>query len=327
MEMLIANNSVVSLPLRNKVKTPRRIFEIDLLRGILILLMVLDHVAYDFGQLMPNFFLIAQGPQWLYDFSKWAADYWLMAWRINFRYVVIMLFFMLAGLSAYFSRNSMKRGMILLAFGCLLSIALYYFSLIINSNLMIFFGVISCFGVSLIVYSFFRYLFVKGLGLEKTWKWIALIMALGFVAYGYIMRIEIAARPLTAENWWMMFNGRYTPVLQSYTMTSGVLSPIQYDMATKLGVILGQYWYGVDWAGLFPNMGYAFLGGFIGELLYKNKTSLFLRRDPGRVRLIEKIFRPLTFVGSKTLYIYLLHQIVLAGLAFIIMLSLLVPLR
>ncbi|NCA95095.1 MAG: DUF1624 domain-containing protein, partial [Epsilonproteobacteria bacterium] len=68
MEMAPIDGYLLHLPLRTKKKKANRIFEIDLLRGLLIILMVVDHVAYDFGQLAPSFFLVSDAPQALRDF-------------------------------------------------------------------------------------------------------------------------------------------------------------------------------------------------------------------------------------------------------------------
>ncbi|NCA96878.1 MAG: DUF1624 domain-containing protein [Bacteroidia bacterium] len=327
MELSIINDQVIILPLRNKVHKPRRIIEIDFLRGLLIILMVLDHIAYDFGQLMPEIFKVEQGPLWLFDFSNWSFDYWLMGWRINLRYVVIILFFILVGVSSRFSRNGIKRGMLLVAYGCVVSIGAYYASIILNVNLFIFFGIISCLGVSLLSYSLLRLFFVKALGLRKSWKWVALLFAFVIIAYGIMMRIEIATRELTSQNWWALINGRYTPILQTYRYVSGHIKPIDYHWTTKIDIILGRYWYGVDWSGIFPFMGYAFLGGFIGEVLYDKKVSLLRHQESKATQAIEKVLRPIAFVGSKSIYVYLFHQIVLAAIVFVFMLLANVPLR
>ena len=327
MEMAIKNQTLVFLPLREKKRSIKRVFEIDAIRGLLIILMVLDHIAYDFGLLMPDFFILAQGPQWLQDLSIWSEGYWFELWRINIRYVVIALFYILIGLSSYFSRNSLKRGMLLLGFGSIISIVAYIGSLLLQTNMFIFFGIISCLGVSLILYSLLRLFFLKTTGSKKAWKWIALFLSLLFLGTGYWMRIDIASATLTSSNWWLISNGRLTPVLNTYTYVGGVFTPIEYDAATKWAIIIGQYWYGVDWAGLFPYMGYAFLGGFIGEALYASKKSLIFKKESHLQNRVEKIFKPLTFIGSKTIYIYLLHQVVLAGLAFLVFLLAGTPLK
>jgi len=289
--------------------------------------MILDHLAYDFGILAPDFFIVSSAPTWLADLSAWSEQYWYEAWRLNFRYVIIVLFFLLVGLSSTLSRNSLKRGMLIFGFGCVISIFAYLGATVFETNMFIFFGIISCLGLSLIVYSLLRKLVVLLTGSARVWKWFALFLALLFMACGYWMRSEIATISLNSENWWLVINGRYTPTIPTHGYVMNEFTPFDYDFATKLDIILGRSWYGVDFAGLFPYLGYAFLGGFIGELLYVNKQSLIFKSANLQEHIVEKIFRPLTYIGSKTIYIYLLHQLVLGLFAFLIFYSCGTPLR
>jgi fucose 4-O-acetylase-like acetyltransferase len=94
--------------------------------------------------------------------------------------------------------------------------------------------------------------------------------------------------------------------------------------------MLGLKKYGVDWSGIFPAIGYSFLGGFVGELLYAKKKSIVLLQKDAKDAsdtLIEKIFKPITYIGSKTIYIYLLHQLVIGAITIILFLILRVPFR
>lgn len=316
MEIAIRNKSLPFLPLRDKAPRKKRIFEIDLLRGILIILMILDHLAYDFGILANDFFIAAQAPEWLRDINLWSEAYWLLDWRINVRYIVVALFFMLTGLSAYLSRNSIKRAMLIIGFGAIVSTVAYLVSTILETNMFIFFGIISCLGVSLLIYSLFRLFIIKTTGSRSVWKWYALFLSLLFLGTGYWMRIEATTISINAQNWWMLINGRLVPTIRTYTINHGVFTPINYDFNMRLAIVLGQAWYGVDWAGLFPYIGYAFLGGFFGELLYVNKRSMIFKNSESKYHVVEKVFQPLTYIGSKTIYIYLFHQAVLALLTF-----------
>jgi len=330
MEFFAGVKSAIILPLRTRSAHAKRIFEIDLLRGVMIILMVLDHIAYDFGFLGPDLFDMVGAPQWLASFSSWCTQYWNFSWRVNMRYTILALFFALSGLSAYLSRNSLKRGLILIGFGAIISVVFYCLSLILETNMFIFFGIISSFGVALIAYSSLRWLVVKATGKRGAWKWFALFFAALFLICGYWMRVSISSRSMTSDNWWVIINSGYREIIPTFHIVDGIFTPIHFGAGTKLAIILGQLWYGVDWSGIFPYIGYVFLGGFIGETAYAKKKSIVIDDGSAHVagvgRTIEKIFRPLTYVGSKTLYVYLFHQIVvgaatilvflLAGLAF-----------
>lgn len=327
METALIDGYLLHLPLRTMKKKAKRIFEIDLLRGLLIIMMVVDHLAYDFGQLAPSFFLVSDAPQALRDLIEWCNNYWYEAWRINFRYAVIALFFILSGLSTYLSRNSIKRGMVVLGFGAIISIFSYFLSITLKSDLFIFFGIILCLGLAMITYSLFRTLIIKMTKSKTFWLWTSLFLAILFTGVGYWMRLEVATVPVDAQNWWFIINGRMTPTINSYRIVQGVFTPIVYGLDVKLDIVLGRLWYGVDWAGLFPYLGYTFFGGFLGELLYAQKKSLIFKRESVVWHPVEKVFRPLTFIGSKTIYIYLMHQVVLAALTALIFILLGIPLK
>ncbi|MFA5223438.1 MAG: heparan-alpha-glucosaminide N-acetyltransferase domain-containing protein [Bacilli bacterium] len=327
METALIDGYLLHLPLRTMKKKAKRIFEIDLLRGLLIIMMVVDHLAYDFGQLAPSFFLVSDAPQALRDLIEWCNNYWYEAWRINFRYAVIALFFILSGLSTYLSRNSIKRGMVVLGFGAIISIFSYFLSITLKSDLFIFFGIILCLGLAMITYSLFRTLIIKMTKSKTFWLWTSLFLAILFTGVGYWMRLEVATVPVDAQNWWFIINGRMTPTINSYRIIQGVFTPIVYGLDVKLDIVLGRLWYGVDWAGLFPYLGYTFFGGFLGELLYAQKKSLIFKRESVVWHPVEKVFRPLTFIGSKTIYIYLMHQVVLAALTALIFILLGIPLK
>ena len=327
METALIDGYLLHLPLRTMKKKAKRIFEIDLLRGLLIIMMVVDHLAYDFGQLAPSFFLVSDAPQALRDLIEWCYNYWYEAWRINFRYAVIALFFILSGLSTYLSRNSIKRGMVVLGFGAIISIFSYFLSITLKTDLFIFFGIISCLGLAMITYSLFRTLIIKMTKSKTFWLWTSLFLAILFTGVGYWMRLEVATVPVDAQNWWFIINGRMTPTINAYRIIQGVFTPIVYGLDVKLDIVLGRLWYGVDWAGLFPYLGYTFFGGFLGELLYAQKKSLIFKRESVVWHPIEKVFRPLTFIGSKTIYIYLMHQVVLAALTALIFILLGIPLK
>ena len=98
-----------------------RIKEIDFLRGFLILLMVMDHLFFDFGQLIYIISNFSLDQSLLSQFVMFSSSYLNWDFRINFRIFVVMLFFFISGISFQFSKNNNKRGVILLSIGILLT--------------------------------------------------------------------------------------------------------------------------------------------------------------------------------------------------------------
>ena len=68
-----------------------------------------------------------------------------------------------------------------------------------------------------------------------------------------------------------------------------------------------------DYFPLLPNLGFFLTGAALGRLLYKNKQSLI-------PAVTEKtaLVRPFCFCGRHSLWIYLIHQPVLAGICYLL---------
>lgn len=95
-------------------------------------------------------------------------------------------------------------------------------------------------------------------------------------------------------------------------------------LLAAIGLVIGQYAFSTPWwlvplgfcpadfqssdyFPLLPNLGFFLLGAALGRRLYASRESRF----PGG----ERFFRPLCALGRNSLWIYLLHQPVLAGIA------------
>ena len=77
---------------------------------------------------------------------------------------------------------------------------------------------------------------------------------------------------------------------------------------------LGIYqtgFYSSDYFPLLPNLGYFLIGSGLGKVLYRKKQSLF--------PLISLFPVPqLCYLGRHSLFAYLLHQPVIAGLVYLL---------
>lgn len=95
-------------------------------------------------------------------------------------------------------------------------------------------------------------------------------------------------------------------------------------LLAAIGLVIGQYAFSTprwliplgfcpadfqssDYFPLLPNLGFFLLGAALGRRVYAARESRF----PGG----ERFFRPLCALGRNSLWVYLLHQPVLAGIA------------
>lgn len=85
----------------NKDAFDKRIHEIDLFRGFLIILVIFDHLLW-----FINFYICHHNS----DFLNW---YWTSNLRLIVRQVVLIAFLFTCGISCYLSRNNKRRGFLL----------------------------------------------------------------------------------------------------------------------------------------------------------------------------------------------------------------------
>lgn len=112
----------------------KRIWEIDFLRGIAIILMVIFHTAYD-----------------LKEFYSWGFDFPNAFWT-GLQILIGTMFSALSGISRSFTRSSLKQGLVTFGFGMLLTLVTYF----VSSEIYIKFGILHFMGVSMIIYHFIQ---------------------------------------------------------------------------------------------------------------------------------------------------------------------------
>ncbi len=108
-----------------------RIRSVDALRGLAAVLMIIYHGMYD-----AVYYLAA--PDWLIENPAAAV--------LNM--VIAVLFVAIAGISSRFSRNNLKRGILVFAAGLLVSLVTYF------AGNPVKFGVLHCLGLSMIIFHF-----------------------------------------------------------------------------------------------------------------------------------------------------------------------------
>ena len=214
----------------------RRIWELDFLRGFAIIMMIFDHLMYDFAilpSLFGNFYNVNNS---IFNFLKDIGnDYWSSGLRFYGHFFFVSVFLIVSGISYAFSKSNLSRGLKLLG----VALAITVVTIILENfmtNALIVFGIIHLFAVSiLIIY-----------GLRKLIKneMILLVISFVIIGVGFIFKF-------------------YDPeYLASFSLT-------------KLpSIILGIDAFGADYFGLFPYTGIILLGTVLGNTFYNAKTSL-----------------------------------------------------
>lgn len=223
-----------NLKLINKFE--KRIKEIDILRGIAVLLMIFDHTIYDLFGLMPNMFGGLYNSN-IYDLAK---SYWQWPIREFLHYVVVFVFLAITGLCCSFSKNNLVRGLKLFAVAMGLTLVTLIAGLIAGDvdGFIIVFGVLHCIALTLIIIGL-----LEKMGLSKYYY---LVIGIIMIALGIIFRIDCHYQELASGN----------------------------VIMTIIETIIGTVGTGTDHFPLFLNGGQIFIGVFLGKQFYIPRKSL-----------------------------------------------------
>lgn len=269
----------------------RRIWEIDFLRGLIIVGMLIDHFFYDFVGIF-NQYNFLNLPQFMIELGNFSTAYWINPVRVTFRLIGIFGLLFLSGVSAKLSKNPLQRSLLVILVGLIMSGAFVIVANVMGDfNQLVFMGAVMGIGVCLLIYSLYKMAFSR---FKKIYKWLTLGLALimlvgwGFIAYN---------NATDKSNFWFYYNGYYSSIPKAYWP----------DIAAKLpSIFVGLTYFGSDWLGLFPALGYMFLGGFVGEVLYQNPRPLFGKKNE-KLNRVTCLF---TVPGRNSVWFYLLHQLI-----------------
>jgi uncharacterized membrane protein len=117
----------------------KRIWEIDFIRGIAIVLMVIFHLVFD-----------------LSEFYSYNFDYLKGFWYYEGKISAIM-FMIVSGISITLGGNAIKRGLQIFGFGMLLTLITYF----VSPKEYIVFGILHFMGISMILYHYIKKLDMK----------------------------------------------------------------------------------------------------------------------------------------------------------------------
>ena len=143
----------------------KRIWEIDALRGLLIPGMILIHLIYDVVD--------------LYGFVYWPYPEWYSLFKNNYG----ALFVALSGLSVTLGRRSLRRGITVFAGGMcctVVTVGMYWIHMA-GRGIIIYFGVLHCLGVCMMLWPVFR----------KWNVWALALAGAALVVAGWVLRTHI----------------------------------------------------------------------------------------------------------------------------------------
>jgi len=166
-----------------------RIWEIDFLRGVSIILMVGYHILFDLGEFSG-----------VKKFLGFSTDLGSAVWTAA-QYFFAGLFVILSGISSTLSRNNVRRGLKLLAVSLAVSAATFVF----DPSSAVYFGILQCLAISMLIY---------GAAFEKAGPvvcsaWGALVIGLGAA-------LPIMKKGLAVRSDWLLPLGIPGPSFSSF---------------------------------------------------------------------------------------------------------------
>ena len=245
-----------------KIKN-ERLWEIDFLRGIAILMMITYHLIFDL-----NYFNLV------------TTDLHAVP-ILLFLYPIGTLFLLLVGLSLTLSYSRvnqtltprqlhikfLNRGGWIFSLGLLITLVTWFYP----HNSFIVFGVLHCIGLSIIVaYPLIRYRIAP------------LLLGVVCILVGIILQIAI-----TVDFPWLLWLG---------------LPPADFST--------------LDYFPLLPWFGVVLIGIFLGNSFYKHNKRTFSIKEYSK----NIVIRGICFLGRYSLIIYLVHQLVIIGLLYLLFL-------
>ena len=256
----------------------KRIWEVDFLRGFMILFVVWDHFMWDvyFGSSNPfqtGLF------QWL---EKVARSYYsTYGLRSLTHDTFVSMFVFTSGVSCAFSNSNGKRAIKMICFALLLSAATFAASSILGADVTVNFNVIHVIALSVLIWAGLEWLTSK---FKKDWQhnlygWIMFAIIITVLIVGYQAKVK----PWTDDNRIWFFLAEHSHTVPGFS----------------------EFW-GGDYLAFFPDFAWFLVGGFLGKHLYKQKTTLFPKFN-------AKWVSPITFCGKYSIWVYFGTQLFMYG--------------
>jgi uncharacterized membrane protein len=164
--------------------TKNRIWEIDLIRGIAIVLMILFHLIVD-----------------LRDFYDYPLEYLNGFWYIEGKLSAV-LFILICGASSTLTHRSFRHGIAVFLWAMVLTVATYFY----NDNYYILFGILHFLGISLLSANFMNRLSLHWLAiLSGSTMIIAIPFSQRFITNPYLFPVGLTTNTFSSLDYYPLF--------------------------------------------------------------------------------------------------------------------------
>ena len=228
---------------RNPFET--RIHEIDLIRGILMCLVVIDHIF----NLLMSFNQMWMGPEHLepfYTVYKIAYWYWTNPARVVIKYICLASFCFVSGISCAFSRNNWKRALEMIGLWFIIAVVCLILDTLRSAynwqvglrTMRTDFNIIGVLAWSMLIYCFVQ---------KKSWIALLIVCVIGFALHPLCV-------VLSKTEWGQSF----------YSVPFWKPNCAISDQA--------------DFMPIFPYLGFFFGGALLSYFTYRNHKESYFKR-------------------------------------------------
>ena len=264
---------------RLEPKSSQRIWELDFLRGVCVLLMVFDHFMFDIADLFSSAWLATDKAS-VIQIVRLAQQYINSSeLRATTQHIVVWIFAVLCGISCSFSRSNLKRGVQACIIAAIITIVSYYMDTAIK------FGILHMFAFSILLW----------------WLIDTICCHNKMITAGVCMFVGMMIITMNEG-----FMATYHVNPQAFATNNDYY----YIGAFMLGEH-GNFFSG-DYYPIVPTTGYMLVGAALGILLYPKKKSLLPLLGK------YDWYKPFAFWGKIAIWVYALHQVVVVVLLAII---------
>jgi len=121
------------------------------LRGLCVLLMIMDHFFYAAWGFLPGIWQ-STGTVFWQGLSDFARNYWNWGFRQDFRIFIVVLFCTLCGISCVLSKSNLKRGLMAALVAGVITLATSMGERVTGLRMTIYFGVIHMYAGAILIY-------------------------------------------------------------------------------------------------------------------------------------------------------------------------------
>ena len=275
-----------------------RMWELDFLRGLSILLVVWDHAMYDFARVFTQW--KTGGVAFLSDLSNFGYSYITGDLRFLWRPAFLFIFFCTSGLCTAFSRNNFIRGVKLLTVAAGVSLVTFIIDALFDADTFAMFGVLHCLAVIILSYSLVD-IIIRGIT--------KLVAVISKKPYSHLierlLRIGIC---LALGVIFCVINAKYNVSILDMTAS---YATIESDSKIIGMFFANDLWWTADYFPLFPFIAFFYFGAGLAGIFYDKKKSLFAPLDG-----VWNV--PFTFAGKYSLIVYLGGQVVVVLIGIIL---------